>query len=129
MLQKLVEVEMDSHAAMRQCEALKAALAKLQRVSNRTDTQPKVICALLPQNQVSTVYMSAVTENRELLMGRLEEAQTSNKSLRKLLREEGSYQVPYDHHCMKLHLGVSSLFAVHGEEPCRSEGGSSAAPG
>eukprot|EP00731_Ephydatia_muelleri_P023786 Em0016g57a len=92
LLQKLVEVEMDSHAAMRQCEALKAALAKLQRVSNRTDTQPKVICALLPQNQVSTVYMSAVTENRELLMGRLEEAQTSNKSLRKLLREEGSYQ-------------------------------------
>ncbi|KAL5483703.1 hypothetical protein EMCRGX_G020110 [Ephydatia muelleri] len=74
LLQKLVEVEMDSHAAMRQCEALKAALAKLQR------------------NQVSTVYMSAVTENRELLMGRLEEAQTSNKSLRKLLREEGSYQ-------------------------------------
>ena len=34
LLQKLVEVEMDSHAAMRQCEALKAALAKLQRVSD-----------------------------------------------------------------------------------------------
>ena len=74
LLQKLVEVEMDSHAAMRQCEALKAALSKLQR------------------NQVSTVYMSAVTENRELLMGRLEEVQASNKSLRKLLREEGSFQ-------------------------------------
>lgn len=74
LLQKLVEVEMDSHAAVRQCEALKAALSKLER------------------SQASTVYMKAVNENRELLMGRLEEIQASNRSLRKLLREEGSYQ-------------------------------------
>ena len=38
LLQKLVEVEMDSHAAMRQCEALKAALSKLQRVRGGRDT-------------------------------------------------------------------------------------------
>ena len=53
----------------------------------------KAVDILTTQNQLSTVYMKAVTENREQLVGRLEEIQASNKSLRKLLRDEGTYQV------------------------------------
>ena len=73
---KLVEAELGSSAAAKQARALRDAVKKLQR-----------------DRHFSSVYATAVMEQKDLLLEKLVEFETTNKALRKLLRAQQAYEV------------------------------------
>ena len=73
LLKKLIEMEMDSTEVSRQANSLRDAIRKLQR-----------------ERRFSSVYAADVAEQKDLLLERLAQFESSNKSLRKMIRTHQS---------------------------------------
>ena len=73
LLKKLVEMEMDSSEVSRQANGLRDAIRKLQR-----------------ERRFSSVYAADVAEQKDMLMERLAQFESSNKTLRKMIRTQQS---------------------------------------
>ena len=73
LLKKLVEMEMDSTEVSRQANSLRDAIRKLQR-----------------ERRFSSVYAADVAEQKDLLLERLAQFESSNKTLRKMIRAHQS---------------------------------------
>ena len=73
LLKKLVEMEMDSTEVSRQTNSLRDAIRKLQR-----------------ERRFSSVYAADVAEQKDLLLERLAQFESSNKTLRKMIRTQQS---------------------------------------
>ena len=73
LLKKLVEMEMDSTQVSRQANSLRDAIRKLQR-----------------ERRFSSVYAADVAEQKDLLLERLAQFESSNKTLRKMIRIQQS---------------------------------------
>lgn len=73
LLKKLVEMEMDSTDVSRQANGLRDAIRKLQR-----------------ERRFSSVYAADVAEQKDLLLEKIVQFESSNKMLRKMLRTQQS---------------------------------------
>lgn len=75
LLQKLTESEVDSTAVTKQVSSFRDALRKLQR-----------------DKRFSSVYAKTVNEKKDSLLETLSQFETSNKSLRKMLRGQHAHE-------------------------------------
>ena len=73
LLKKLVEMEMDSTEVSRQANGLRDAIRKLQR-----------------ERRFSSVYAADVAEQKDILLEKLSQFESSNKTLRKMIRTQQS---------------------------------------
>lgn len=73
LLKKLVEMELDSTEVSRQANSLRDAIRKLQR-----------------ERRFSSVYAADVAEQKDILLERLAQFESSNKTLRKMIRSQQS---------------------------------------
>ena len=85
LLKKLVEMELDSTEVSRQANSLRDAIRKLQR-----------------ERRFSSVYAADVAEQKDLLLERLAQFESSNKTLRKMIRTQQSTESSKSNLQMKL---------------------------
>lgn len=85
LLKKLVEMEMDSTEVSRQANSLRDAIRKLQR-----------------ERRFSSVYAADVAEQKDILLERLAQFESSNKTLRKMIRTQQSVESSKSNLQMKL---------------------------
>ena len=73
LLKKLIEMELDSTEVSRQANSLRDAIRKLQR-----------------ERRFTSVYAADVAEQKDILLERLAQFESSNKTLRKMIRTQQS---------------------------------------
>ena len=73
LLKKLIEMELDSTEVSRQANSLRDAIRKLQR-----------------ERRFSSVYAADVAEQKDMMLERLAQFESSNKTLRKMIRTQQS---------------------------------------
>jgi hypothetical protein len=91
LLKKLVAMEMDSTEVSRQANSLRDAIRKLQR-----------------ERRFSSVYAADVAEQKDILLERLAQFESSNKTLRKMIRMQQSVESSKSNLHMRLNEAEST---------------------
>ena len=91
-MKKLMEAELDSSAATKQAASLKETLKKLEVLCRLTASDIRTFCHH-QTHLSSSMYATELAHQREALIQRLSEFNSTNRKLRTLLRDQQAKEV------------------------------------
>lgn len=90
LMKKLVEVEMDGQAAVKQMAALRDSIRRLREVHSKPYPilfSVLMICFYSQEKRMTSADFAMLTKQKDLLMDRLGDFEGTNRALRRMLRD------------------------------------------
>lgn len=93
LMKKLMEAELDSSAATKQAASLKETMKKLEVQCRLSASDVRAFHHHYQTHLSSSMYSTELTHQREALVQRLSEFNSTNRKLRTLLRDQQAKEV------------------------------------